>query len=835
MFELFEMWALVEVIGLIFLPLTTTVFRHMPDRGWAWSKALGLAIVAICIWLPLMVLHFLTFDRLFILGVLLLLFALNMIALTRTYGTIVQILKSNVLYIVTTECIFLVMVGILGYIRSYTPNIFSFEMYMDEGFLASIMRSAHFPPHDMWYAGGSINYYYYMHYIIAMLAKLLGQPAYIAFNTGISMLFGLTAVTLFGLSSNLVSWSRRQHIQFKAQQQVQLQDQDSEVTEAEGSQVPVAIQQPIYASRRALNVGIPFGLLTMIMALILGNMASAFSFFSRPNQTWYDWFGPSRVIPNTINEYPSFSFLLSDFHAHTLTLAFTALAMGLAFNFFIAPEGRGIWLYGHGLQLVVTLLSTAIVLGGLFVMNGWDLPTYMGLAILCIILQQWFQHKRKIDFKFLIDICTAVIPLVILAYGLFLPFYRHYIAPTSGIGLVAADDRSTLHDELLIYGLFAFVFISLLISSALMKPRLRKAPLDEHVSSEDTEKASTDDKRQQLLTEQKSEVGYLSWSLIGMLCGAGFFIVGLAMNFISPQNATVFVALGFTIIGAMLTLRHKDDRGHAFVLLTGTLACALITGCEIFFLRDAFAGQPHLERYNTVFKFYVEAWILLSVSCGAGLYYIVEYIRSWQFLRMNNTLQWSVKVAWTLCLLALLGLGAVYPIVAPYYRVMRYDPKTGVGDDYRSNSLDGMAYFKTDQNHLGDYEAIQWLNKNVPDDSVIVEAFGPDAGNDYSNFSRVASFTGLQTILGWIGHEYQWRMGNANIYPDLQRRQQDIKDIYTSTNPQQVLNTMKRYNAQYLYVGLLERQQYSKSNLNRYQSFMNVVYRSNNVTIYKVR
>ena len=115
MFELFEMWALVEIIGLIFLPLTTTVFRHMPDRGWAWSKALGLAIVAICIWLPLMVLHFLTFDRLFILGVLLLLFALNLIALTRTYGTIVQILKSNVLYVVTTECIFLVMVGILGY------------------------------------------------------------------------------------------------------------------------------------------------------------------------------------------------------------------------------------------------------------------------------------------------------------------------------------------------------------------------------------------------------------------------------------------------------------------------------------------------------------------------------------------------------------------------------------------------------------------------------------------------------------------------------------------------------------------------------------------------
>ena len=78
---------------------------------------------------------------------------------------------------------------------------------MDEGFLSAIMRSTHFPPNDMWLSGYPINYYYYAHYTIALLAKLLGQPSAIAFNTGICMFFGLTAVNIFGVTSNIVAWA----------------------------------------------------------------------------------------------------------------------------------------------------------------------------------------------------------------------------------------------------------------------------------------------------------------------------------------------------------------------------------------------------------------------------------------------------------------------------------------------------------------------------------------------------------------------------------------------------------------------------------------------------
>src|SRR5438105_10224852 len=207
MVELLQMWALVEVLGLMCLPLTITVFKNLPDRGWAFTKIVGMALLAFCVWLPLMTLQFLPFSQLFIFGVVLILLALNVIGFARVWNTLVQLVRTHLVYIVVCEAIFFAMMFLLGWIRSYGPDIRSYEMFMDEGFLSAIMRSTHFPPNDMWLSGYPINYYYYAHYTIALLAKLLGQPSAIAFNTGICMFFGLTAINIFGVTSNIVAWA----------------------------------------------------------------------------------------------------------------------------------------------------------------------------------------------------------------------------------------------------------------------------------------------------------------------------------------------------------------------------------------------------------------------------------------------------------------------------------------------------------------------------------------------------------------------------------------------------------------------------------------------------
>src|SRR5439155_24615114 len=381
-----------------------------PDRGWAFSKAIGVALLAFCVWLPLMGLHFLPFSPLFITGVLLILVAFNIIGFLRVRHTLFKVVRVNLIYIVACETVFFGMMFLLGWIRSYVPDIHSFEMFMDEGFIAAIMRSPHFPPNDMWYSGYPINYYYYAHYTVAVLAKLLGQSPSIAFNTGISTFYGLTGVNLFGVTCNIVSWARH------------LRRGPGSANREETGQ-PGTVYPPLLRA-------VPYGVLTMIMGLVLGNLAATQQWWEdHGDLTQFNWFNPSRVIDRTINEFPAFSFLLSCFHAHVLALAFTILAIALAFNLFLEHQGKGLLVFGHGWRLPITMGTTALILGGLFTMNGWDFPTYVGLTVVCIVLQQWLVYRSRagggggIRLELLLDIFTASVGLIALSFILYVPFY----------------------------------------------------------------------------------------------------------------------------------------------------------------------------------------------------------------------------------------------------------------------------------------------------------------------------------------------------------------------------------------------------------------------------
>lgn len=796
MLELFQMWALVEVLGLICLPLTMTVFHNLPDRGWTFSKAIGLALLAFCVWLPLMTLHFLPFTQIFIAGVLLILLALNIVGYARMRHAIAKVVRLNISYIVLSEFIFLGMVFLLGYMRSYLPDIKSYEMYMDEGFITAIMRSTHFPPNDMWFSGYSLNYYYYAHFTIATLAKLLGQSPAIAFNTGICIFFGLTASNLFGVTSNIVAWARHLRTHVRTTPDVEIERPDM-------------VHPPLLGAA-------PYGVLTMVMGLILGNLASTQTWWKMHgdvSQDPYYWFNASRVITKTINEFPAFSFLLSCFHAHVLALAFTIVAIGLAFNLFLEVDGRGLNVFGRGWRLPLTLGTTALILGGLYTMNGWDFPTYVALAVVCIALQQWLTYHTHFTPALFVDIFTAAGSLIALSFLLYIPFYLNFNSPAQGIGIVGAADRSQLSDELLIYGLFAFVFLSLLWASAAKRPLIAFSFVRGSNNA-----AQTTDRR------------WVRFAAIGIV---GVMVLELITLLFMKNSITFVLAASITLLGAVLVFVNIGDRAQAFALLLGTVAFALIAFCEVLFLKDVFADS--YPRMNTVFKMYFQAWALLSIASGAGLYFILENFKSLASVsRSLRITQRGLQTLWGVGLLALLLVGTVYPLTAPSQRLERHDAFTQQPYLQRSNSLDGLAYLQTDPGNPGDYQAILWLNKNVQGDPVIVES----VGDDYSNWGRVSVFTGLPTLMGWVGHEYQWRanwINNPTNYAVFQRRGSDVDTIYTNPQPGTVLSVMSYYHAQYLYVGPLEYTKYHAVNLHRFSTYMQVVYNAGGVTIYKVR
>ena len=202
-----------------------------------------------------------------------------------------------------------------------------------------------------------------------------------------------------------------------------------------------------------------------------------------------------------------------------------------------------------------------------------------------------------------------------------------------------------------------------------------------------------------------------------------------------------------------------------------------------------------------MFKFYFSAWILWGL---AAAFACVEL--------------WPAKfrlpdVAKVLVFVPLI-LGLVYPVLATNTKTSGFNPPGG-------RTLDGSVYLA--RHSAGDYDAIQWINEGLPA-GVIAEAIG----GSYSQYARVSTHTGLPTVLGWGGHEVQWR-GNADLQGS---RQGDIQRLYETTSWEEAAELLDRYEIQYVYVGPLEFSTYVRLSEGKFETFMNKIYDNGVVRIY---
>ncbi len=194
---------------------------------------------------------------------------------------------------------------------------------------------------------------------------------------------------------------------------------------------------------------------------------------------------------------------------------------------------------------------------------------------------------------------------------------------------------------------------------------------------------------------------------------------------------------------------------------------------------------------------------------------------------------------WMAALAVLVGAALVFPVLAASNQTASFSLPHG---------LDGTAYMATDPtsvpadcaNVVGagsnahDDEAIAWLNTHVSGSPVIVEA----PGCEWSHYSRISAFTGLPTLIGWPGgHEYEWRIGwlaRTGDYGIFDRRAAAVNQIYTNPDNAAVLALLRQYDVRLVYVGVAERNLYPQADLNRFGSFLHVIYHRDGVTIYQV-
>ena len=256
-----------------------------------------------------------------------------------------------------------------------------------------------------------------------------------------------------------------------------------------------------------------------------------------------------------------------------------------------------------------------------------------------------------------------------------------------------------------------------------------------------------------------------------------------------------------------------------FVLLLILTGLLLTLGPEFVYLRDNFGA-----RLNTVFKFYYQAWAMFGVSAVYALHYLWSTRRS--------AASRAAAPAATVAYAALLAVALMFPILAVRSRAAEYRGPVAGPDgtplERQPATLDGLAVLN--RFNPAEYEAIMWLREHGATAGgappVVLEA----VGGQYSGFGRVSAGTGFPTVLGWPGHEWQWR---GSEHPEPGRREPIVEQIYKTPDLGVVGFLLDQFNVTYIYVGDLEVEKYGPAGLDKFRDALEIAFANERVTIYR--
>ncbi|MGD1994155.1 MAG: DUF2298 domain-containing protein [Anaerolineae bacterium] len=805
-------YVVLQVFGLAALPLTLRLFRRLPGRGYAFARPLGLLLGGWTLWI-LSTLGWLPNTA----GA-----ALFALALVAAAGVALWLRSSQPFgglpwrHVVVVEVLLLTAFVSWSLVRAHMPRIETSggEKWMEIAFINAVLRAPRFPPHDPWLSGFAISYYYFGYVIVSMLIRLAAVPATIGFNLGIATLFALTCTGAYGLVYSVLAAEQPRRALWSSL----LGPLMLTVTANLEGLLEVVHARGLLSARfwrwldvRSLNVPPP--------PLAEGSWVPT-------RHIW--WWQASRVLHDyapwhtaanpaeweVIDEFPAFSFLLGDMHAHLLVLPFVLLALALALNLLcrrdLGPEEPR-W---RRLALPLPaweLLLYAICLGGLGFLNTWDFPIYFFVVLVAFALGSYRKNGQLALGP------TAVFAglMAVGGFGLYLPFWTGLRSQASGmmpnlfngtrlphflimfgplllpivvrVAVRAWRRRLSAWDVAtwalaICVGLFVFLVLAILIS-----PQAREyvvawrtgapSPGLEHIPN-----------ARELLAVRVQQRLLTFWTplLLAVL------LATVALTTLRSQTPT---RTGEADEGVE-DEREPPDPHELFFDLLVCVGALLTLAVEFVYLRDIFG-----TRMNTVFKFYFQAWVMWAIAAALALAWL---------LRKRSVLARLSSVA----ALLLVGAGLIYlPLAIPARMKEHGAPPT----------LDGAAHLY--RSEPADFAAIAWLNENVEGTPVVLEA----PGGSYNYEGRVSAFTGLPTVLGWAGHELQWR----GSYEEQGRREPDIERLYASTNLPEMLVLLDRYDIRYVYVGPTERHRYPAPGLAKFDQWLDVVYQANEVAIYR--
>lgn len=835
----FVSWYLmISLIGLITFPISFRFFSHLPEKGAALSRPLGLLLWAYIYWL-LVSLGVLQNDLGGEIIALVLLVIGSFFALGGNKDKIIQWIKENKKILLNLELVFLALFALWAVVRAANPEIQYTEKPMELAFINSILRSPSFPPQDPWLSGYAISYYYFGYVMIAMLTRITGVVSGVAFNLTSALWFGMVAAAAYGIVYDLLAfWQPR-----LAKQTGGMEDSAMHFPRLGGLLGPLfilivsnfeGVLEILYA-RGAFWKSDGTSRFWSWLNIADLNIAPTqpISWFPNRTTSWLWWRG-SRVLQDTnllggkieiIDEFPFFSYLLSDLHPHVLAMPFALMAIGICFNFFIwAAEEPIARLPLEGWFKRWEFWITALTLGSMAFLNTWNFPIYVGLFCLTAA----YLRARDLGWagKRISEFLVMGISFAIIGVILFLPFYVGFKSQAGGFlpslefitpgvnfwvmfgplliplfaGMIYLFTQKWIPRNLqrgLQFGvvvLLSLWFFSYLVGIALfhfgdwgVQWMNSSNPLISGLGAKMNEAAAAftayvhaglDESTVLSQSIIRRFVAPGTWlTLFFLIAGAWAFLAGSVKKSGSEETPTKLLGFGFPVILALLG------------------ACLTIFP-EFFYLRDQFG-----TRMNTIFKFYFETWILWGV--------VAAFVSAMLLKELNKTRGILFRLIWILVITGAL----TYPVIMILNKTNNFKPAAW--------TLDGNAYIK--QYHPDEFAGIEWLRAQPM--GVVSEA----VGGSYSDYARISTQTGDPTVLGWPGHESQWRGGAV----EMGSRQTDIETLYSTHSWDQAFAIIARYQIRYIFIGDMERSTYPVDET-KFSNILKPAYQNGSVTIYEI-
>ncbi len=798
-------WLLILwLLSISVYPILRYLFSSLPDKGYPIARIAGMALLAFFSWL-FANLGF-SYTRVEIAVVWGGLLIISFLFTLKQKEELKKEIKSYWKYYILIEVIFLIafVLGLL--IRFGNPDLWHIskggEKPMDFAYFNAILKSVAFPPYDPWFSGGYLNYYYFGFVLVGTLVKLLGIVPSFAYNLILPTILGILVVGGFSISWNIYLLNDRRR------------DNEKPVSPwiiglAGGSFLAILgnmgmIQMILVGLSKlgALNANLAFDTGKFFQKIGWGIQGFFLSISGQSLPYYlsdYYWW-PGRVIRaigeiEPITEFPFFTFIYADPHAHyfSLSLATLILTVILSLVFFFKKQSKSLIKFG------LNIVFAGIVVAMIYMTNTWDYPVYLTFTAIALILgiinfYEPFLIKIEIKWKDALEkifIVFIALLMLFLSFKIAVYFYDYW--NIAGYSSVKPWDGQTtsIANYLTQWLLFiVIIFIWLIWETKLW---LMDTPA------------------QYLLILKENMWAVIGIPLLSLIAILALWLVG------GVKIAWIVIPLGIWIV--LLLVLKKNSLSKQIGLFLAGSALFLTLMVEVIVLNG------DIERMNTVFKFYLQAWTLFSIASAVALGWLLSINHLWKikWQKLFNTL-----------MVILLFLSMLFPIIGTSAKIR---DRMSINAPH---TLDGMkymlsaSYYDQDQqiDFDEDYQLIQWMQQNIEGTPNIVEA----QIHEYYWGGRISIYTGLPTVLGWNWHQRQQRgvLQDAEVW----QRDADVENFYNSLDRAFIETFIEEYNIQYIVVGKLERAFYETYGIDKFSlwdgELWENVYQNGQTALYKV-